>query len=365
MAVYFEPRSRHWSEYVAPVVGQLLGGVVDNQFAKSREARAMKNANEMADKDALRKQQESDRVLNLLGYQQGTLDMRGDPNGSMHQLAAIQHLVPNLPMQAALGSLNPNMQFQNIDRGDTITAGGFDPGTGAFDSQDYAVGVNPTQRHVSDNALAGTKYASDANTRVARINAGARNARPRQAPKLIQDANGQWIWADAENQATNPTGIIGPNPAPQKGNGKPTLKDLTEGQKGLYRFDGEVVPGMERLVPMFTNAISRELMGGSPDETQPHQNVVDQEVAKLMGDLGDNPNDSTWWNPFSWNWGGGGGSPAQAAPINGLPANQLSGQPEDVIPGTDISMEDPRVKQAIELGYTMEQIQAYFQGAGQ
>ena len=42
MAVYFEPRSPGWLDFVAPVAQQLLGGLVDGMFERDKQARMLK-----------------------------------------------------------------------------------------------------------------------------------------------------------------------------------------------------------------------------------------------------------------------------------------------------------------------------------
>jgi hypothetical protein len=122
------------------------------------------------------------------------MDMRGDPNDAAGRIAAgMQFMDPEAmkQMQYILGSLNPAQSFHAVEQGDRVTAGAFDPLTGAFAGQGYGVGIDPTKQYGYDKTLEGIMAQVAGGERVARINAQPRHSAPQ--PRWVQDESGEFV----------------------------------------------------------------------------------------------------------------------------------------------------------------------------
>jgi hypothetical protein len=166
---------------------------------------------------------------------------------------------------AALGHLqnmyehmNPHKTFSTVNTGDTVTGYAFDPGTGGVqEAFRRAMGLSPDTR-----ATVGARYAE-----IAAEN--ARSNRPKYAPNLVQDENGQYHTFETNSGTLAPTGIKGaPKPSP---GGKDysvltpaeKLKGLTDHYEMLQETGAADTPEGERILAQITALYSQILgLGG-------------------------------------------------------------------------------------------------------
>ena len=152
-------------DYAAPVLAVIMGGVIKGN--NDVKAKKLDYDLRQQEADAAQARQQGDRAskLMMLGAQpdengnvvaQALESLRNNPEQAFKSIAQMKSIVPEINETGMLNNLNPAMSFQAIDQGNKITAGGFDPLKGVYNGQTYDVGVNPTQKLVSDNALAGT-----------------------------------------------------------------------------------------------------------------------------------------------------------------------------------------------------------------
>ncbi len=292
MAVYFERGGGSWLDYVAPVVGQLLGGMINQGFEKDREIRAAKQAQETADADFARKQQERAGAMEMLGnmgFKLGAdtpMDMRGDPNNAMGYLTALGLINPNAKFEEYMKYTIPNMQHQAINLGDKVVAGAFDPGTGESKMQDYNVGIDPAQISKQEAEMKYLGQQQKGNMDMARFNVA--NRPPRAAPQprydRVQDANGQYVYL-APGQAPYHTGVTGTPPKQQQAQG-PSLKDMGSALGAfLDPHTGQPLPGYEGVVGEFRNQIVKSIGGGGTSGNQPPGGAVTPNVEAQIGNM--------------------------------------------------------------------------------
>ena len=243
MAVYFEPQRRNtWIDYAAPVLSEIIGGAIKgNNDVKAKKLDYDLRQQE-ADATQARQWGNQNNTLMQLGIQpdeSGNFvipqaeSFRGNAEQAFKIGAAIKSIVPGYDTVGMVNNLSPNMTFQSVNQGDKITAGGFNPGTGDFSGQTYDVGINPTEKHVSDNALAGTKYNTDGSIKVAGIHEAGATGRTRmqeaganrragmqaareKAADIMFDAAGNIIFVDRYGRKITNSGVAGQPPA-QKG----------------------------------------------------------------------------------------------------------------------------------------------------
>jgi hypothetical protein len=177
-------------------------------------------------------------------------------------------------IQYMLGNLNPNQQFQQIDRGGVITAGAFDPLNGGFDAEDYGMSMNPTKQYESDTS----RYVADRGLDSARVNASRpfapRAERKPSALRPIQTSEGIML-LNTETGEIMPTG----HQPPAKNDGSQTLEKLIAEDP---RADGG---GLWNWIKgLFTGSEQADLPGmpGMPDNTTPDKIITQQEFAALV-----------------------------------------------------------------------------------
>lgn len=298
MAVYFEPARRSWLDYVAPVVGQLLGGAIQQGFDKNKEIRTAKQAQETADAEQARKWADQDRTsefMRVLGLDSS------DPSNYQRDLFTMAMRDPSVAqyIQGIAEQGDPRKTPFALNAGDRTIYGGFNSRTGGVDSQQEAMhGVNPTDALVSNNALAGTKYAADSNVKAEGMRQRGQNyrtgaaANQPKAAQMFQDANGDVHWVDPYNRTTTPMGIQGPQPKQSQG---PSLKDLGS-VLGTFLdpYTGQPLPGYEGVVGEFRDQIVKSMGGvGAPPAVaqgnqlpqQPTEAPMDSGVEAQIGSM--------------------------------------------------------------------------------
>jgi hypothetical protein len=219
MAVYFEPKSPSWMDYAAPVIQNLLGGLVGGMFDRDKQARDLKFQERTATAEESRKRAASEFVLNKLGFGgpgagpngTPTLNMRGDPNRSVYELAAISHLVPDADIKAILESENPNMSAVETDTGGRKIRASQNPLTGDFlNETTYDKTVDPAKVFEAKSAM----ELQNAADRAANYRAGVAADKNGKA-QLKQDASGKWYWVKPGEKATE-AGVQGSPATPKR-----------------------------------------------------------------------------------------------------------------------------------------------------
>ena len=225
MAVYFDPQRRGWIDYAAPVLAEIMGGVIKG----NNDVRAKKTEYEYGEKakDAEQARQwgNQNNTLMQLGIQpdeSGNFvipradSFRGSPEQAFPIIAAIKSTVPGLNEAELLKNLIPPKQWQAINQGDKITAGSFDVGTGDYDGQTYDVGKDPTKVYEADKDLEGKKHVTEGNIKIAGIQQAGEttrtrmsiNSRPAPSGNWVQDSTGQWVLLGRDGRPT-PSGVVG------------------------------------------------------------------------------------------------------------------------------------------------------------
>ena len=82
MAVYFEPRSPTWADYIAPAAQELLGGLVRGMFDRDKQARDYTYQTRLAEEDQARKQAAIDQALAYVADPANSFDIRGNPEAA-------------------------------------------------------------------------------------------------------------------------------------------------------------------------------------------------------------------------------------------------------------------------------------------
>jgi hypothetical protein len=147
--------------------------------------------------------------------------------------------------------MNPHKTFSTVNTGDTVTGYAFDPGTGnAVEAFRRAVGLSPDTR-----ATVGARYAEI-----------ARSNRPKYAPNLVQDENGQYHTLETNSGTLAPTGIKG---APKTSSGgrdysvltpAERLRSLVDYYKVLQDSNATNTPEGERILAQI-NALYSQILG--------------------------------------------------------------------------------------------------------
>jgi hypothetical protein len=268
MAVY-DMRGKSWLDYAMPIITQLLGSGME----RTNQAKQYELQKRTAEEEMARKQQMADwQSQKMYGaekpqpvipgmeaslpympptYREGGIlngiDLRGNPNDAYSRIAgASPYMDPEFIKQQGniLGNLNALMTFQQINQGDRITAGPFDPGSGSFNGQSYDVGVDPSIADTNAKNLEAQKIARDAQIRAAQIAASSRGGGAAQ-PKYDMTVNpktGTIVYI-APNQPPFDTGIPAQSPQGQQ---MLTPKDIAGMYEAFERGQGNRLPGEER-----------------------------------------------------------------------------------------------------------------------
>lgn len=245
MAVYFEPPSPTWADYIAPAAQELLGGLVRGMFDRDKQARDYKYQTRLAEDDQARKQAAIDRALAYVSDPANSFDIRGNPEAAArsYMRASIQ----GIPVDKILETFGRPMQPYNVDLGDRAQIGTLDPVTGQMQGQDYALGLNPTRKYEQDEATRRQQMADRAANYRARQEAQVK-------PQLVQDANGQYTYLDPWTAGARPTGVMGPTGG-AKDDPKALLGTYTQLLKQFTDYSGQPISGYEDLVAGLTEEV--------------------------------------------------------------------------------------------------------------
>ena len=82
MAVYFEPRSPTWADYIAPAAQELLRGLVGGMFERDKMAREYNQQTKLAEAEQMRKQAAIDQALAYVSDPANSFDIRGNPEAA-------------------------------------------------------------------------------------------------------------------------------------------------------------------------------------------------------------------------------------------------------------------------------------------
>jgi hypothetical protein len=151
MVVYFAPERKSWWNYVAPAATQLLGGVIQDQFAKSAEKRKYQMEQDAA---AAEEQRLRDRVNYASGmFGDGAFDIRGNPSQAAenYQLFNMFGVSPDT-QKALIETTGVPFQMTNVDAGNRNVQTTMDPLTGAIKQVEQEYGLNPTDVYKEDAA---------------------------------------------------------------------------------------------------------------------------------------------------------------------------------------------------------------------
>jgi hypothetical protein len=352
MGVYFEPRSPQWYDYVAPVAAHLLGGVIDNQFAKSKEKRTFQMEQDKAAAEEARTRARIDDFHNYYG--DAAFDVRGNPSGFMeNMMGANLWGIDPATIKTAAEAGAPPMTFQSIDRGDTVTAGMADPATGDFYGQDYGVNLSPdtkavteTQRYGYDSDMARTLAEIQGRKDAARISAAGVNQQP--AMQQFIDRNGRLYYVDPQTGNKVDTGLLGPETTPQA----PKPFRIVQDKAG-------------NNVMVYNDATSSDL--GIQSAPKSSGGDAFESIAGLIGS--EPPKQESNWNAFKKFFGFGGtedviipGDPIDAAVKEFESAARSAGTSAN--PFAERGVSDAAYRAAIASGMTDEEIEEQLTAAG-
>lgn len=261
MAVYFEPRSPSWADYIAPAAQELLRGLVGGMFERDRMARENNQQMKLAEADQARKQAAIDRALAYVSDPVNSFDIRGNPEAAARSyMGASLH---GIPVDKILNTFGSPVQMYNADLGDRARIGSLDPVTGQMQGQDHTYGLNPTRKYEQDEATRRQQMAD----RAANYRAGLARQEAQVKPQLVQDANGQYTYLDPRTARARPTGVMGPTGA--KGDPKALLGTYTQLLKQFTDpYNGQPISGYEDLVAGLTEEV-RGLMSSMANDRLP------------------------------------------------------------------------------------------------
>lgn len=249
MAVYFEPPSPTWADYIAPAAQELLGGLVRGMFDRDKQARDYKYQTRLAEDDQARKQAAIDRALAYVSDPANSFDIRGNPEAASRSYMGAS--IQGIPVDKILETFGRPMQPYNVDLGDRAQIGTLDPVTGQMQGQDYALGLNPTRKYEQDEATRRQQIAD----RAANYRAGLARQEAQVKPQLVQDVNGQYTYLDPRTAGARPTGVVGPTGA-GKGDPKALLGTYTQLLKQFTDpYSGQPISGYEDLVAGLTEEV--------------------------------------------------------------------------------------------------------------
>lgn len=248
MAVYFEPPSPTWADYIAPAAQELLGGLVRGMFDRDKQARDYKHQTRLAEDDQARKQAAIDRALAYVSDPANSFDIRGNPEAAARSYMGAS--LYGVPIDRVLETFGRPMQPYNVDLGDRAQIGTLDPVTGQMQGQDYALGLNPTRKYEQDEATRRQQMAD----RAANYRAGLARQEAQVKPQLVQDANGQYTYLDPLTAGARPTGVMGPTGG-AKDDPKALLGTYTQLLKQFTDYSGQPISGYEDLVAGLTEEV--------------------------------------------------------------------------------------------------------------
>ena len=260
MAVYFEPPSPTWADYIAPAAQELLGGLVRGMFDRDKQARDYKYQTRLAEDDQARKQAAIDRALAYVSDPANSFDIRGNPEAAARSYMGAS--LYGVPIDRVLDTFGRPMQMYNADLGDRAQIGTLDPVTGQMQGQDYALGLNPTRKYEQDEATRRQQMAD----RAANYRAGLARQEAQVKPQLVQDANGQYTYLDPRTAGARPTGVMGPTGA--KDDPKALLGTYTQLLRQFTDYSGQPISGYEDLVAGLTEEV-RGLMTAMANSQRP------------------------------------------------------------------------------------------------
>lgn len=248
MAVYFEPRSPTWADYIAPAAQELLGGLVRGMFDRDKQARDYTYQTRLAEDDQARKQAAIDQALAYVTDPANSFDIRGNPEAASRSYMGAS--LYGVPIDRVLDTFGRPMQMYNADLGDRARIGSLDPVTGQMQGQDYAFGLNPTRKYEQDEATRRQQMAD----RAANYRAGLARQEAQVKPQLVQDANGQYTYLDPQTAGARPTGVMGPTGG-AKDDPKALLGTYTQLLKQFTDYSGQPISGYEDLVAGLTEEV--------------------------------------------------------------------------------------------------------------
>jgi hypothetical protein len=239
MTVHFEPQRKSWWDYIAPVAGELLGGVIQNQFAKSNQQREYDFAQKAAEAEMQRKLQYGDAVRSRMTPTPGVND---DPTGYMNAyLQNSPFMTPEMinNYDEMTNAVFPQRTLVNTDLGDRNMQTVFDPRAGVLDEAIREYGVNQTDKMKADALLNQTAMDAASREKVARINQYS----PESYGTPVLGPNSEWIQFSNKGNAKR-SGIPGPPPQAEFDNERvKALQVAINGLEDKYRFpDGGVAP---------------------------------------------------------------------------------------------------------------------------
>lgn len=261
MAVYFEPRSPTWADYIAPAAQELLGGLVRGMFDRDKQARDYTYQTRLAEAEQARKQAAIDQALAYVTDPANSFDIRGNPEAAARSYMGAS--IQGIPVDKILDTFGRPMQMYNADLGDRAQIGSLDPVTGQMQGQDYALGLNPTRKYEQDEATRRQQMAD----RAANYRAGLARQEAQVKPQLVQDANGQYTYLDPRTAGARPTGVMGPTGA--KNDPRALLGTYTQLLKQFTDpYSGQPISGYEDLVAGLTEEV-RGLMTAMANGQRP------------------------------------------------------------------------------------------------
>jgi hypothetical protein len=252
MAVYFEPRSKQWWDYLAEAGTELLGGVIKNQFDKGAEKRKFQMEQDSRDADIAR--------INGLGFDRSN-------EGQFLRDIAVRDFVGGGNDNFHLDLQATNLPWYTQDNGGSIMSGFANPTTGETAFRNYAKDVDPKIPLELEAGLQLQREADAAameRTRMTEAGANRRAGMNRQRPgQLVPLGNGKYGVFDG--YSVTPTEYD----APGQGGAMPQMSagdfyDLARSFPELIDpLSGQPYPGTEDLVAQLISHASAGIGGGN------------------------------------------------------------------------------------------------------